>query len=88
MVWVITKGLWTAFSGEGPAPQFATSSVTSRPPRPVTSRRTRPLAWSRPAEAASPCAARRLVERPVGEHYYSLKKAGRTGQPAEREPAL
>jgi hypothetical protein len=66
VVSVITKGLWTAFSGEGPAPQFATSSVTSRPPRPVTSRRTRPLAWSRPAEAASPCAARRLVERPVG----------------------
>src|SRR6202035_1213447 len=56
VAWVITKGLWTVSSGEGPVQRFATSSATSRPPQPVTSRRTRPTAWSRPAETTSPCA--------------------------------
>ena len=83
MVWVITKGLWTAFSGKGPAPQFATSSVTSRPPRPVTSRRTRPLAWSRPVEAASLCGARRLVERPVDSLLSARAPSGRIGEGAD-----
>ena len=69
MGWVITKGPWTASSGQRPAQRFAISSATSRPPRPATSRRTRPTAWSRPAESTSPCTDRRpAAGRAPGAH--------------------